>query len=617
MNNLRFTRTVDGEDDLECDSVLMNTLNVTGDSFLNNLYVSGITNIPGGVVSLTDINCNSIIVATTSSLNTLTVSGLSTLAGLLATSITASGVVAGASFSSSGNGGFATVSAGTVGASVLNGTTVNAGTVNATTVTASGVVSGASISTAGSGTFGTVSASSVTASGVVSGGSLSTAGTMTSASVSTGALGATSLTTSGAVTGSTAVFNGGVASTSFTSGTVVITGGLGVSGNIWIDNGSIAGGVNSSVGVGLLNSQFILANGLTNSTSPSTGALRVDSGGLGVGLDAYVGGHVTSANGDNATSSTTGAIIVPNGGIGCSRDIWGGSRVIANSTADGPASFDPYSLSTEGGCFVRGSLRILNGPFNAGNGLSYFASLTASDTTQSTSVVTGAAVIAGGVGIGKSLTVGDTVITPALVLNGINFGFDQGSWTPNYTTYKETSPGSQVWALSAWAGPVTIVKSNGYYTRVGRMVTISWDIEYIVDGLGNHFSGIGGETRFPAITNLPFQNNISAQQTSDATGSFPNGYVNATPTPGTYLMGEPYTAILKTAGNYQIQYPPFYPNIGTLAVGGSTIVFEANISYWAIAIPTWEGPGTLFNYNISQLITGYNLATSGSITYFT
>lgn len=69
--------------------------------------------------------------------------------------------------------------------------------------------------------------------------------------------------------------------------------------------------------------------GTVNATSTSTGSLIVPYGGVGVGLDMYVGGNGTFAGTTASTSKTTGTIVTA-GGLGVSKDSFM-SRIILDA----------------------------------------------------------------------------------------------------------------------------------------------------------------------------------------------------------------------------------------------------------------------------------------------
>ena len=104
-------------------------------------------------------------------------------------------------------------------------------------------------------------------------------------------------------------------SSSKTSGALVVTGGVGVSGDINASNVTTSGSLN------------IGSN--TESTSTSTGAL-VLSGGLGIAKNTNIGGNVKINATTQSISATTGALVVT-GGAGFGGDVWvNGNLFVAN-----------------------------------------------------------------------------------------------------------------------------------------------------------------------------------------------------------------------------------------------------------------------------------------------
>lgn len=569
--NLRFTRTIDGEDDLECDSVVLTTLNVTGDSFMNNLYVSGITNIPGGVVDLTDINCNSIVVATTTSLNTLTVSGLSTLAGLLASSITASGVVTGGSIVSTGNinaTGSVTASSGNIGGALVVGTNLTAGNfvtagnlqstsvttgaVSSGAITASGVVTGTGLTTAGVMQSGSVSAGAVNATGTLTAPDTNIAGYMTSGGVSTVQIYTGTVNASGAASVSTLAVNSATASVSSSTGAAVVTGGLGVGGTINAGQSVNASTVNS-LGKGFFQST-------ENSTSSNTGSIQA-SGGVGVAADIFANGHVTSINGDNANSASTGAVIVPNGGIGCGRDIWGGARVTANST------------------------------------------------TNATNASNGAIATPGGISCTKDIYSDGKVRGASLQIGSLMVPYETGTWTPYLQTLKYDGAN---YVVTPWDS-ATVLYSDGHYSKIGNQVIITYDTQI---GFNETNNTLGTGKRYFCMTGIPYVNNVSAASNMNADDQYPNGYVNSIPAPLVYTISLGANGILWENGHvYEMLVPPLYPGGDTFTCDGQTLVFEANMAQYAVGtFLTWEGIGTVANYDIVAPGT-FAVRMTGSISY--
>jgi hypothetical protein len=133
----------------------------------------------------------------------------------------------------------------------------------------------------------------------------------------------TTLTSNGATT-----FTANTASTSTSTGTLVVTGGVGVSGNI------NAGGEVRANELTVHQSCFISGNLELNnnnavmyldstlaSTSTSTGGIRVPNGGVGIGGNINVGGTVNRLTGNTASTSTSTGTLVVTGGVGVSGNL--------------------------------------------------------------------------------------------------------------------------------------------------------------------------------------------------------------------------------------------------------------------------------------------------------
>ena len=106
------------------------------------------------------------------------------------------------------------------------------------------------------------------------------------------------------------------------------------------------------------NKSFAIANAAA-STSSTTGALVV-GGGLGVAGDLNVGGTFGLTSSTNSTSKDTGAFVLANGGLGVELNVVAGGTISANSTAD---SF----TATSGALITAGGLGVAKVGFFAGN----------------------------------------------------------------------------------------------------------------------------------------------------------------------------------------------------------------------------------------------------------
>ena len=151
---------------------------------------------------------------------------------------------------------------------------------------------------------------------------------------------------------------GATDASSSTTGTLIVTGGVGVAKKLY-------------VGTDLNVTANTTLSGTTESTSTTTGALKT-AGGLGVVKNVYVGGIVDVADTTQSTSVSSGALIV-DGGAGIAKNLYVGGIVDVT------------------------------------------------DTTQSTSVTTGALIVDGGAGIAKNMYVGgDMQITGNITILGSN-----------------------------------------------------------------------------------------------------------------------------------------------------------------------------------------------------
>lgn len=123
------------------------------------------------------------------------------------------------------------------------------------------------------------------------------------------------------------------------------------------------------------NKSFAIANSAASSSS-STGALVV-AGGLGIGGNLNVGGVFELTSSTNATSKDTGAFVLGNGGLGVELNVVAGGIISANSTAE---SFN----STSGALISAGGLAVAKVGFFAGN---VFAASTTESTSDTVGAI--------------------------------------------------------------------------------------------------------------------------------------------------------------------------------------------------------------------------------------
>lgn len=258
-------------------------------------------------------------------------------------------------------------------------------------------------------------------------------------------------------------------STSSVTGALVVSGGLGVSGQIY----------NSNI---LVNSGNVVANSGTTSSSTTTGALVVD-GGMGVSGAAYIGGQVNATNTTASSSTSTGALVVA-GGIGVAKDSYFGANltIVGNLVVQGNnlsistatlsiqdpilnlhSTSDNSALTVDDGAdigikihyYKGGDQSAFLGWVNSTGYLEWFDSgsdsgnvftgttrgtirsgqIIVANTTTSTSTTTGALTVAGGAGIAGSLFVGANVTATGYLMPSANLTYDIGSGTTWWRTF--------------------------------------------------------------------------------------------------------------------------------------------------------------------------------------
>ena len=185
---------------------------------------------------------------------------------------------------------------------------------------------------------------------------------------------------------------GATDASSSTTGTLIVTGGVGVAKKLY-------------VGTDLAVTANTTLSGTTDSSSSTTGAVII-SGGAGVAKNLYVGGLVDIANTTQSTSVTTGALIV-DGGAGIAKNLYVGGIVdVADTTQS--------SNTTSGALIVDGGAGVAKNLYVGGI-------IDVIDTTQSTSVSSGALIVDGGAGIAKNVYVGgDLQVTGNVTILGTN-----------------------------------------------------------------------------------------------------------------------------------------------------------------------------------------------------
>jgi hypothetical protein len=239
----------------------------------------------------------------------------------------------------------------------------------------------------------------------------------------------------------------GTAATSTVTGALQVSGGVGITGELYVG--------------GTTNATNTVVSGTTNATSTATGALQV-KGGAGIGQDLYVGGSVyvggnvyldgvgldtisgttgtfqtLSVTGTNATvSALTGALTIA-GGVGIGGGLYVGGTTTSTNT-------------------------VVTGTANATN-------MVVSGTTNATSTTTGALQIVGGVGVGGNLYVGGA-LSAANITGSITTATNITGGTAGQLVY-QTGTGATGFAGPGTAGQILVSAGAAAptYTNTGSI----------------------------------------------------------------------------------------------------------------------------------------------------
>jgi hypothetical protein len=193
---------------------------------------------------------------------------------------------------------------------------------------------------------------------------------------------------------------GGIASTSTTSGSFQVLGGVGVTGALYNALVHVSGG-------------NVVAAATTESTSTVTGSF-VALGGVGIANRLNVGGNVVATATTESTGTTTGSIVTL-GGVGIANRLNVGGNIVAAATT-ASTNTTTGSFVALGGVGIAGAVyagSIQNTPVGsttpstgAFTTLSASTALYVSASTASTTSNTGAIVTPGGLGIGGAIYAG-------------------------------------------------------------------------------------------------------------------------------------------------------------------------------------------------------------------
>ena len=254
-------------------------------------------------------------------------------------------------------------------------------------------------------------------------------------------------------------------------------------------------------------SSYVKIASTTASTSATTGALVVN-GGVGIGGNVYIGGNLHTGDfifivnnslviGTDLSASNSFLASFHSDGAGASTNylyfiMYGGSTLL--ELHSNYVQIDPSTASsstTTGALVVNGGVGIA-GNLNVG-GTVGLTSLSLSGTTDSSSTSTGTLIVDGGAGIAKNLYVGGNVYLPTTggTSTALNYYEELASFTLTFTG---------LWASNQ--------NTNCHFVRVGSQVTMMIEAVNATANTStvNHFTStnaIPARFRPAIILNLP------------------------------------------------------------------------------------------------------------------
>ena len=258
-------------------------------------------------------------------------------------------------------------------------------------------------------------------------------------------------------------------SISTTTGALIVKGGVGIGGNVYIAGELVAEKLTiqlTTVTTTLITTDDIISTyNTTDATSTSTGALIV-AGGAGIGKNLYVGGLGRFINTTPATSTTTGAVVV-GGGMGIGGAVYinttsfiAGSPILTAATVGAIVSSITAGTDTAVSAST-GAVTIWNTSTLqtvTGRGATTTNAIVISNITSATSTATGALIVAGGVGIGGAVYINTTsFIAGSPIITAATIGAIVSSITAGTDT-----------AISTSTGAVTIWNTSTLQTVTGR-----------------------------------------------------------------------------------------------------------------------------------------------------
>lgn len=417
-------RTIDGEVGVIVDSLKTNTLDVSGQTNLQNLFVAD------------DIDCNTIRVRNAANFDTtISVLGTSTLNAVTAGNIAAASLSLVTPLAPvSGGTGQTSLASVSVGSSTnLNGGVAGAvpyQTGTSTTGFSAVGTSGAVLTSQGASS--PVWQQAVNVSGnVISGAFLTTSGTAQATSTSNGTLSAPN----GGISCGKQVFAGGrILCTDTSDATNTFDGSIATS-------GGISCSLSQSVGGAVIAAGPLITNNTLQATTISDGCIRA-AGGISVAKQIVSGGKIICQDTSDASNTTDGSIQTL-GGISSTKNIFSGNEIRASQILTSGGSYKIERGGTD--------RTVMSGDNVGGNRLKINPN-SDYDRVDITNL---------------------NLVTGLSSVNNSFFSYSQGSWTPEFTSILVSDEPAFATDIN-----ITYTKQIGRYVMLGNMVMLYCEIEW-------------------------------------------------------------------------------------------------------------------------------------------
>lgn len=391
-------------------------------------------------------------------------------------------------------------------------------------------------------------------------------------------------------------------STSISSGTLTVSGGVGIAKKLFVGSDSTFEAALLVKGNTTMQGIVSITN-TTVTTSSSTGSL-VLSGGLGVTGGMYMNGVVNLQNTSISTSVGTGALQVA-GGVGITGNLYTSGLIRFTNTT-------PSTSNTTGSLVLSGGLGVAGEVFVGGNftiqGTSTFVGavgiqgvLTVTATADSTGSNTGSLIVSGGLGVQKALYVGSTLqsvssTSGSLVVSG-GLAVAKDFFTAGNFTFDGTNPLLTFAGGSGLAAPSFTTRSAGTRILLASAITTSTVDFAIGTDVNSSWFSLPSNT---STHSLKWYGGTTVAMTLDGTGHLAiNGTVDATSsTNGTFTVSG-------GVGVAKSMYVGGAININSTAFINGTITANSN----------YTGAGTLAITNVtnSSTIANGSIVTAGGV----